>query len=289
MPPLATLGIPAWVVPLLRCPACRGALEARSELVCGGCGGRYPLEPAPLLVREPGRLQAWGAPVADEVLERRCEEFRARAWVGDAMIDSLEPGSLVLSVAEGHGEMALRLAARRADVRFVGSDFAPERVAWAQAAARRRGLDNVWFCVADATRLPFADAAFPVGYARGLLQVFRDPSPAIAELRRVLRSRLLVDQLGNRPFLVLWFWLFQQVEYVRARAQGRTPNRRIWGEIKETLPVLGAYWPLWRYRRWFHDAREARVLANCLFVWETARHRPLLGWLGYGGAIDVRF
>ena len=284
-----TTGIPVWVTPLLRCPRCRGALEARTNLACLACGARYPLEPAPLLVPDLAALRGWGAPVADEILERRCGEFRARPWIGDAMIDALERGAHVLSVAEGHGEMALRLAARRPDVRFVGSDFAPERVAWAQAAARRRGLDNVWFCVADATRLPFADAAFPVGYARGLLQIFRDPAPAIGELRRVLRLRLLVDQLGNRPFLVIWFWLFQQAELVRARVQGRPPNRRIWTEIQETLPALGAYWPLWRYRRWFEDAREARVLANCLFVWETGRHRPLLGWLGYGGAIDVRF
>jgi SAM-dependent methyltransferase len=285
----ATTAVPGWVVPLLRCPRCRGPLEPRTALTCLACGTSYPLEPAPLLVRDPAALRGWGAPVADEILERRCAEFRARSWIGDAMIDGLEPGVPVLSVAEGHGEMTLRLAARRPDVRFVGSDFAPERVAWAQGAARRRGLDNVWFCVADATSLPFADAAFPVGYARGLLQVFRDPAPAIAELRRVLRTRLLVDQLGNRPFLVLWFWLFQQVEHVRARVHGRAPNRRIWAEIQETLPALGAYWPLWRYRRWFHDAREARVLANTLFVWETGRHRPILGWLGYGGAIDVRF
>lgn len=210
------------------------------------------------------------------------------SWIGDDMIARLPTGSVVLSVGEGYGELALRLAERHPELYFIGSDLAPERIEWASIMRERCGLENVWFCVADATRLPFVDEAFEAGYARGLLQ-FHDHVSAITELRRVLRARLIVDQLGNRPFFAMWFWLFQRYEHLRARLRGQAPNTRIWGEVEETLAKSVTYWPLPRYRRWFAWARQVRVRANCVFVWETGRHHPVLGWLGYAGALDVRF
>lgn len=280
--------IASWVTDVLRCPTCRGALcvDGESALSCGGCGGHYPLTPMPVLL-EGGRVAPPAPTLSRETLEARWAKFRRRPWIGDEMIDALPSGAVVLSVGEGYGEIVLRLAERRPDLRFVAVDLTAQRIAWARDLQARMAAENCWFCVADATRLPFADRAFTAGYARGLLQVFPDPAEAIAELCRTVRSRLFVDQLGNRPFLTMWFRLFQYYENVRARLRGRPPNRRIWGEIEETLQLLGTYWPLPQYRRWFPGARRVHLRANCVAVWETGQHHAWLGWFGYAGALDV--
>lgn len=214
-------------------------------------------------------------------------QYRQHPWIGDEMVAALPSGSLVLSVGEGYGEFALRLAEQHPHLYFVGTDLASDRVAYSLATRERLRLENVWFCLADVLCLPFVDRSFIAGYARGLLHILPDPFPAVAELRRVLQRRLLVDQLANRPFFTLWLWLLQQYEIVRAWVRRRSPDRRIWADVEETLQMGGAYKPLWSYRVWFSTDRKATVRANYLFIWETGRHRPLLGWFGCGGAIDV--
>lgn len=212
---------------------------------------------------------------------------RQTPWIGDRFIDSLPAGAICLSVGEGYGELALRTALRRPDLRLAAVDVSEERMTHARELQRRLGVDNVWFAVADITDLPFIDGAFEAGYARGVLHVVPDPASAVGELGRVLRRRLFVDQLANQPFFALWFWLLQQYENARARVQGRAPDRNIWQDVMTTLHGGGMSRTLWGYRRWFRGARKARVCANCLFIWETGKHRPLLGWTGYAGGIDV--
>jgi SAM-dependent methyltransferase len=209
-----------------------------------------------------------------------------RGWIGDDMIAALPQGAVVLSVGEGFGEMLVRLAARRPDCRFVGTDLSADRVERAMQLAEKCRLDNVWFCVADATNLPFANRTFEAGYTRGVLHILPEPLVALGELRRVLRARLLVDRLANRPFFALWFWLLQRYENVRALLQGRPADRGIWQSVVETLES-GTYWPLWRYQRWFRQDRRATVRATSLLIWERGTHRPIIGWIGVGGAIDV--
>jgi ubiquinone/menaquinone biosynthesis C-methylase UbiE len=220
-------------------------------------------------------------------MEDQIAQIDRRGWIGDAMIASLPPGVAVLSVGEGFGEMLVRLATRYPDRYFVGTDLSAERVGKAIELVRKRGVANAWLCVADATNLPFAPDAFEAGYIRGVLHILPEPLPALAEMRRVLRTRLLVDRLANRPFFALWFWLLQRYENVRALIQRRPADPAIWQSVVETL-ATGTYWPLWRYRRWFREDRGATVRASTFLIWERPTHRPIIGWLGTGGAIDVR-
>lgn len=283
--PVAMRPVPHWLSLILQCPSCRaGRLETGVDaLTCDGCGRSYAGGPVPLLLVDSDPIPR-NFPLAHPP-----RTFRRAPWIGDALIDDLLAGALVLSAAEGYGDVVLRAAVRRPDLYFVAFDLMRERVEHAERLRESLGVHNVWFCAADLARLPFASGAFEAGYARGVLHVLPDPRPAIAELRRVLRARLLVDQLTNRPFFALWFWLLQRYEEVRARLQGRGPDKGIWQDVVKTLGRGGAYWPLWKYRRWFKGARATKVHANCVFIWETGRHRALLGWLGYAGAIDVRF
>lgn len=281
--------VPSWVEPLLWCPDCRGGLvkPLDDQLACVGCRRVFPVSPVPTLLSQASLVGGGVGRFCDVKLERRRPQYRQQPWIGDEMVMALPSGALVLSVGEGYGEIALRLAERHPDLYFIGVDLARDRVADALAVRKRLALQNVWFCVADARCLPFVNWSFEAGYARGLLHILPDPLPALAELRRVLRSRLLVDQLANRPFFVLWFWLLQRYEMLRARIQRRPPDRRIWADVVETLQWGGTYQPLWRYRRWFSTDRGLRMRTPCLFIWETGKNHPLLGWLGYAGAIDV--
>jgi ubiquinone/menaquinone biosynthesis C-methylase UbiE len=209
-------------------------------------------------------------------------------WIGDSFIDGLPAGATCLSVGEGWGDIALRAALRRPDIQIVAVDLSDSRMAHAREVQRRLGVGNVWFAVADVMSLPFVDDAFDAGYARGVLHIVPDPTAAVAELTRVLRQRLLVDQLANRPFFALWFWLLQRYEVGRAWAQGRPPDRAIWQGTADTIARSGrSYRSLRGYRRWFSSARQTRVCANSVFIWETPRHQPILGWAGCAGAIDV--
>jgi len=279
--------IPDWVTPLLACPACRRPLAQDDDgsLTCA-CGSRFPVSPVALFADGQKDVDLW---LNSAEFERRWARSRATAWIGDKMIAGLAPGATVLSVGEGYGELVLRLAQARPDVRFIASDLSVTRCEWAARAASQLGITNAWVCVADVARLPFADAAFAVGYARGLLHVVPRPIESVAELRRVVRERLLVDQLPNDPWGIIWFWLLQQWENVRARARGRRPDRRIFGELRATRRRGGTFWPLVAYRSWFLGARRLQLRASSVFIWETDRHHPLLGWLGYCGAIDVWF
>lgn len=283
------MSLPAWVVPLLQCPACRAGTfrECGNVAQCGRCGWQAATDGTPILA--PDGPAPW-IPKRDRTLAQMEDQvalIERRGWIGDSMVAALPRGTVVLSVGEGFGEMLVRLAMRHVDCFFVGTDLSAHRVGRAIALADRRGVRNAWFCVADAANLPFAAGAFEVGYTRGVLHILPDPVPALTELRRVLRARLLVDRLANRPFFALWFWLLQRYENVRALFQRRPADPGIWESVVETLET-GTYWPLWRYRRWFRQDRRAIVRATSFLIWERASHRPIIGWLGVGGAIDVR-
>ncbi|MBN1586507.1 MAG: methyltransferase domain-containing protein [Candidatus Omnitrophica bacterium] len=213
--------------------------------------------------------------------------FHQNAWVGDCFVSSLPAGTRILSVGEGYGELLVRLAQTHPYLSFVGTDLDLERVRHGNRLAQDKALTNLVFCNADITRLPFRSESFTVVIARGVLHILQNPQAGLDEIRRIGTQRLFVDQITNRPFFAVWFWLLQQWEYVRAFLQRRSPNRDIWQDVLHNQQAKGTYWPLHRYLQWFQDARQKQVHANCLFIWETARHKPLLGWMGYAGAIEV--
>ena len=93
------------------------------------------------------------------------------------------PGSRVLDVCAGTGDLAVALA--KTGARVVGSDFCPEMLAGA-APKRVRGEELPWLA-ADAMQLPFADASFDaVTVAFGIRNV-ADPVVALRDMARVTR------------------------------------------------------------------------------------------------------
>jgi demethylmenaquinone methyltransferase/2-methoxy-6-polyprenyl-1,4-benzoquinol methylase len=105
----------------------------------------------------------------------------------------------IADLATGTGDLALALQKKLPDADITGVDFLPEML----ELARQKGARQV--VMADAMRLPFADASFDcVTIAFGLRNL-ENYSAALAEMRRVLNTngRLLVLEfsLPTTPIL----------------------------------------------------------------------------------------
>ncbi len=94
-------------------------------------------------------------------------------------------GSLVLEAGCGVGAQTVALAARSPQATFVSIDLAADSLA--QARLRTRGLPNVQLQRADIFALPFAPESFDHVFVCFVLEHLRDPSGALAHLRRVLK------------------------------------------------------------------------------------------------------
>jgi demethylmenaquinone methyltransferase / 2-methoxy-6-polyprenyl-1,4-benzoquinol methylase len=115
----------------------------------------------------------------------------------------LRPGHQVLDLAGGTGDLAALMAPRVAPGgRVVLSDINESMIRRGRERLLDRGLagEALEYCLADAERLPFADASFDVlTIAFGLRNVTRKEA-ALAEMFRVLRpgGQLLVLEF-SRP------------------------------------------------------------------------------------------
>ncbi len=124
---------------------------------------------------------AWGSKATELIVER------AR----------VAPGMTVLDLASGHGEPALALARAVGPTGHVtATDQGPALLTIAEERARRAGLTNMTFRVADAHELPFPDGAFDRVTSRFGLMYFVELPRALGEVRRVLKPG------GRATFLV---------------------------------------------------------------------------------------
>ena len=96
----------------------------------------------------------------------------------------LKPGSKVLDVACGTGNLALPAARLGADV--TGVDIAPNLVEQARANAAREGL-SARFDEGDAEALPYADASFDAAVTMYGAMFAPRPELVAAELKRVTK------------------------------------------------------------------------------------------------------
>jgi demethylmenaquinone methyltransferase/2-methoxy-6-polyprenyl-1,4-benzoquinol methylase len=149
------------------------------------------------------------------------------------------PGSRVLDVATGTGDLALELAGRvGAQGEVVGSDFSQAMLARARVKAQGTGIGvggrSLRFEWADATDLPYPDGSFDAATVGFGARNFGDLSRGLAEMARVVRpgGRVVVLEMTTptRPplsiFFALWFdrvvpWLGQAAGAAAMLAGGR--------------------------------------------------------------------
>ena len=100
----------------------------------------------------------------------------------------------LLDVGCGTGALASAMAARWPGRQVVGMDIAPPYVAYARSHSDH---ENLVFDVADAARLPYADAFFAGAAAQLVLNFVPDPLATLKEMRRVTAP-------GGRLVAAVW-------------------------------------------------------------------------------------
>jgi ubiquinone/menaquinone biosynthesis methyltransferase len=114
-----------------------------------------------------------------------------------AELSDVRPGTLVLDLACGTGDIALALSARGGSV--TGVDVTHRMVQLARMRALRTA-DAAHFVTGDMMALPFADAQFDVVTTGYGLRNVPEIAPAIGEICRVLKpGGLLLSLDFNRP------------------------------------------------------------------------------------------
>ncbi len=140
------------------------------------------------------------ATIADryDLITRLLSFGRDQHWKARVMdLTKPRPGTRLLDLACGTGDLAWRAVARGADV--VGLDIAPRMVALARTKPAAGAVRPAWL-VGDMTSLPVPDAAFDIVTTGYGLRNVPDLPRALAEIRRVLKPAGVMCSLDfDRP------------------------------------------------------------------------------------------
>jgi len=164
----------------------------------------------------------------NEVLVARFERFRSLfVETSDAHSRGpieragLAPGMRVLDVGCGFGETTLQLAGHvRPGGSVLGTDCCPPFLDTARADARRAGIANAEFEVADAQSCHF-EPEFDLAFARFGTMFFESPVAGMRNIRSALKP-------GGRLLMVVWAALESNpwLGCAKAVAQRHLPSRR---------------------------------------------------------------
>lgn len=142
----------------------------------------------------------------------------------------LEPGDVALDVCTGTGDLALELARRVGPTgQVIGGDFSLPMLRLGARKSSRRGASGkiVRLTLADALRLPFADAAFDAATVGFGIRNVADVEGGIRELARVVRrgGRVILlefNQPKNPLFARLYRWYsFRVMPWLGGLVSGR--------------------------------------------------------------------
>ena len=165
-------------------------------------------------------------------------------------------GEAVLEVGCGAGVDLARFA--RGGAQVTGVDLAPSAIALARANFEQQGLKGR-FEIADGEALPFADNAFDLVFAHGVVQYTANPQRLVDECRRVLKP-------GGQAI----FQVYNRVSWLNALSKLMKV-----GLEHEDAPVLLKL-SIGEFRRLLGGFRNVRIVAERFPV----RSRLHGGWKG---------
>jgi demethylmenaquinone methyltransferase / 2-methoxy-6-polyprenyl-1,4-benzoquinol methylase len=110
----------------------------------------------------------------------------------------LRPGSRIMDVATGTGDMMIEALRQQPNTLAVGSDFTFEMM---QVGQQKPASNSIRWCAADALNLPFADDSFDAVTSGFGVRNFIDRVQAFREQRRVLRpgGRVICLEISKPP------------------------------------------------------------------------------------------
>jgi demethylmenaquinone methyltransferase/2-methoxy-6-polyprenyl-1,4-benzoquinol methylase len=123
---------------------------------------------------------------------------------------NLKPGTRILDVATGTGDIMVEALRQHPDALTIGSDFTFEMM---QVGRAKPATKRIRWCTADALRLPFKDESFDAVTSGFGVRNFIDREMAFREQLRVLKpgGRVVCLEISKppknvlRPFFTLYF------------------------------------------------------------------------------------
>ncbi len=185
----------------------------------------------------------------DALASPTLKHLRERWWddnFTEFLAETLKPrpGNRILDVGCGEGLAEVSIGRLQiSQIRLVGVDLIPLKVAEARRAMAAHNQRAV-FAAGDASRLPFATAAFDSIFCVAVLQHINDVGAAVGELARVTRERGRVVAVepdnGAR-------YLFSSAA---AGERAFTTARRLFAAVAESRaenadPAVGPKLPAW--------------------------------------------
>ena len=196
----------AELLPILRCPQCRGTLAGEEAgLRCGSCGRLHPIvEGIPILVPDGVTAQVdeheEGYAAGDAY---GCGAEANRAWLEIGLWKRDRVAALLhrrvprASIDVGCGDWGVHhdvFAAVGTELAVAG-DVSLKLVRHARDHAT--APDRVHYLVFSAETLPFADGVFDLAYCSEVLEHLEHPERALAEIARVARGGRAILTVPN--------------------------------------------------------------------------------------------
>jgi demethylmenaquinone methyltransferase / 2-methoxy-6-polyprenyl-1,4-benzoquinol methylase len=152
-----------------------------------------------------------------------------------------KPGDSVLDCATGTGDLALAFKRAVGPGEVIGTDFNAQMLSFAPKKAADAGLD-VTFEVADAMKLPYADARFTVASISFGIRNVDDPKACVAELARVVKpgGRVVVLEFGQPKGLFGAFFRFYAKHVMPLLGQLLTGSRAAYEYLPRTMAAFPA-------------------------------------------------
>ncbi len=152
--------------------------------------------------------------------------------VHDAVLEALPRRAChrLLDLGCGTGQLAVRMKQARPHAVVTGCDFSAGMLSRARARS-----NTVRWIQADATRLPFRDAAFDALTSTEAFHWFPDQAAALAECHRVLApgGRLLIALVNPHTAVV------SELAYASSRLMGQPFYWPTSGEMRRRLETAG--------------------------------------------------
>jgi ubiquinone/menaquinone biosynthesis C-methylase UbiE len=144
-------------------------------------------------------IEAWDGPLYERFVRFRHLLTAGLGMHGEEALRLMAPraGERVLDIGCGFGDTAIRIAGLvGAEGRVLGVDASPRFIESATEDARRAGVGNVRFAVADVERTAF-DERFDMAFSRFGTMFFANPVAAMRNVRVALVP-------GGRLVMVVW-------------------------------------------------------------------------------------
>lgn len=126
--------------------------------------------------------------------------------IADEIFSKIPLPASILDIGTGTGALAIAFAKRAKKSFILGVDFSSSMLKEAENNAKKEGVSNIEFKLADAHTLPFPDEAFELIVSFGVLHHLDNLKQAFGEIKRLLKegkSAFLYDLRKDAPLDVV--------------------------------------------------------------------------------------